>query len=150
MTQIVGIADVYDTMLSSRGGRIPFQPAQAVRHLYQAGAANQFDMTLVRATVGYLGIYPVGSLLELTTEEHAVVVELNPAEMLRPYVKLTKDREEQPYTTPPVVNLDVHENGGKERAIRRILDPVKEGVGIESYLEGPSDAQVNSPKLVTK
>ena len=112
----------------------------SVRHLYQAGVANQFDMKLVQATVGYLGIYPVGSLLELTTGEHAVVIELNPAETLHPYVKLIKDHEGQPYATPPVVNLGVNENGEKERAIRRILDPVKEGVGVGCYLEEPSDA----------
>ena len=138
MTQIVGIADMYDAMLSSRGRRIPLQPAEAVRQLYQAGVANDFDTKLIQATVGYLGIYPVGSLLELTTGEHAVVVELNPAETLHPYVKLIKDHEGQPYATPPVVNLGANENEGKERAIRRILDPEKEGVGIACYLEEPA------------
>jgi putative nucleotidyltransferase with HDIG domain len=122
MTQIVGIADMYDAMLSSRGRRIPLQPAQAVRQLYQAGVANDFDMQLVQAIVGYLGIYPVGSLLELTTGEHAVVVELNPAETLHPYVKLISDHKGEPYVTPRVVSLGVDENGGEERAVQRILD----------------------------
>ena len=140
MSQIVGIADVYDAMLSSRGGRIPLQPAQAVRHLYQAGVANEFDMKLVQATVSYLGIYPVGSLLELTTGEHAVVVELNPEETLHPYVKVIKDQGGALYETPPVVHLGVNENGNEGRGIRRVLDPVKEGVGVGCYLEESSNA----------
>ena len=69
MTQIVGIADMYDALLSSRHGRIPLQPSEAIRQLYQLGIAGEFDMKLVRTAISYLGAYPADDPLALTASK---------------------------------------------------------------------------------
>src|SRR4029453_5826938 len=41
LSQIVAIADVYETMLGTREGRPPLLPAQAIKELYQKARAKQ-------------------------------------------------------------------------------------------------------------
>ena len=47
LSQIVTIADVYESMLGTREGRPPLLPAQVIKELYQQGRAQQLDLGLV-------------------------------------------------------------------------------------------------------
>jgi putative nucleotidyltransferase with HDIG domain len=135
LSQIVGIADVYDAMFSTRGWRPPLSPVQAVKELYQYGHTGQFDLGLVETAIRCLGIYPVGSVVELSTGERGVVVGVNPADALRPVVQVIWDAARQPYPTPLVVHLSAAGTETPARTIRRVLDAAKEQLDVASYLE---------------
>ena len=79
-TRIVTVADVYDAMTTARSYRNePLAPGKALRFLHQM-AGKIFDPLVVRALVRALGLYPVGSAVELDNGELAVVVKQNPDE----------------------------------------------------------------------
>ncbi|MDQ3205555.1 MAG: HD-GYP domain-containing protein [Pseudomonadota bacterium] len=88
------IIDSFDAMTSER----PHAPAMArhealqeiYRHrntLYQGEMVEQF--------IGCLGVYPTGSLVELSSGEVAVVMAQNPTRRLRPRVMLLTDPDKQ-------------------------------------------------------
>jgi HD-GYP domain-containing protein (c-di-GMP phosphodiesterase class II) len=135
LSEIVGIADVYDAMLSSRYGRPPFLPAQAIKELYQAGLKGEFDPRWVERIVRCLGIYPVGSLVELNTGERGIVTAVNPADALRPTVKIIWDATRQPYPAPCLVSLAAPTAPEPQRTIVCTLDPDQENVDMHHYLE---------------
>lgn len=56
---------------------------------------TQFDAELVMRFIEWLGIFPVGTLVELHTGEVGVVLEKNPRLQLRPKVAVLVDREGQ-------------------------------------------------------
>jgi HD-GYP domain-containing protein (c-di-GMP phosphodiesterase class II) len=130
LSQIVAIADVYETMLGSRAGRPPLLPAQAVKELYQQGRAQQFDMGLVEKMVCCLGIYPVGSLIELNTGERGMVIAVNRQKALQPVVRILWDQAHQRYATPVTVDLAVPDPEAPLRTICEALDPTAEGYDI--------------------
>ncbi len=77
-TRIVTVADVYDAMTTARSYRNePLAPGKALRFLHQM-AGKIFDPAVVRAFIRAMGLYPVGSAVELATGELAVVIRQNP------------------------------------------------------------------------
>ena len=133
LSQIVAIADVYETMLGTREGRPPLLPAQAIKELYQQGRAQQLDLHLVEKMIRCLGIYPVGSLIELNTGERGIVLAVNPGKALQPVVHILWDQTHQGYATPVTVDLADPDANMPIRTIRDVLDPAAEGYDIVTY-----------------
>lgn len=84
--RIVSIVDVYDRLTSSDSYRQPrLSPTSAMGEIY-ANKGKQFDAQLVEKFIRFMGVYPLGTLVELNTGEKAVVVEKNPLYMILPKV----------------------------------------------------------------
>jgi hypothetical protein len=82
-----------------------------------------------------LGIYPVGSLVELNTAERGMVIATNPKDTLRPVVHILWDATQQLYTTPITVNLADADPATPPRTILKVLDPEAEGYDIAHYFQ---------------
>jgi len=89
-SQIVGIADVYDAMTADRVYRKAHPPNEAYEML--AGSGNYFfDYKLVRAFLHNIAAYPAGSVVKLSSNETALVVETPKGFSLYPKIKLIYD-----------------------------------------------------------
>ena len=135
LSQMVAIAEIYDTMLDTREGRPPLLPAQAVKELYQLGRSQQLDLGLVECMIRCVGIYPVGSLVELSTGERGLVIAANPGNALRPVVHILWDPRQQLYATPATVDLAALDADAPSRMICHVLDPTTEGHDIVTYVQ---------------
>ncbi len=135
LAQIIGIVDVYDSMVSRRGTRPAMIPHDAVRQLFLAAEQGQFAKSLVEIMIRSIGVYPVGSLIQLNTGEQAVVVGVNPQQRLKPLVKIMTDPHGGSYATPIEVDLAVPSPTHTVRTVLRVLDPVKERVNIGIHLD---------------
>jgi HD-GYP domain-containing protein (c-di-GMP phosphodiesterase class II) len=136
LSEIVSIVDIYDAMLSGREGRPVLPPTQAIRELYKYGLKGHCDRGWIERTIRCLGIYPIGSLVELSTGERGVVVQVNPLDALRPTVKIVWNPTGQAYPVPVMLDLSMPRTLEQEQTIVRALDPIKEHVNIAPYLEG--------------
>ncbi len=134
LSEIVSIADVYDAMLSSRRGRPALLPAQAVKGLYQCGLRGEFDPRWVERVIHYIGIYPVGSLVELSTGERGIVIATHPVEALRPSVKIIWDASQRRYAMSRYVSLSTPGAHEPVRTIVRALDPDQENLNMSREL----------------
>lgn len=139
LSQIVAIADVYESMLGPREARPPLLPAQALKELYRHGRAQQLDLGLVEKMVRCLGLYPVGSLVELNTGERGIVTAVNPSDALRPSVTVLWNAVQQRYAPPLLVHLSLP-NTEEPRVICQVLDPVAEGYDLAMTLEASTQA----------
>ena len=85
--RIAGIVDSFDAMTSAR----PFRPAlsrsAALQVLYRE-RGHLYQPELVEQFVQCLGVYPVGTLVELNTGEVGIVMAQNPTRRLRPKLML--------------------------------------------------------------
>ena len=135
LAQLVGLADTYDDLLTTRHGRPALLPHDAIRQLFVLGAKGRYDKTLVEVAIKALGVYPLGSLIKLNTNECAMVIGLNHEDRLRPRVRIIKGTDgEHPEQT---IDIDLQQQAGDQpvRTILRALDPTQEHVDLSQYLE---------------
>jgi HD-GYP domain-containing protein (c-di-GMP phosphodiesterase class II) len=133
LSQIVAITDVYDAMITGRCGVIQ-RPIDVLRQLYLDANAGAFDRDLVEKVIRSLGVYPVGSLVELNTGERGIVLAANRADTLRPTIRLVLSRDGLPLSKGPIVSLAEEESVAMGRQVRRTLDPGRERVDIMGHL----------------
>jgi HD-GYP domain-containing protein (c-di-GMP phosphodiesterase class II) len=133
LSQIVAITDAYDAMITGRNGVLQ-KPIDALRELYRDANAGAFDRDLVEKVIRSLGVYPVGSLVELSTGERGIVLAANRNDTLKPTIRLVLSRDGLPLSRGPVVNLGAAESSALGRRILRTLDPGKEHVNIIRHL----------------
>lgn len=93
--RIIGLVDSYDAMTSVRPYAPVRSPHQAVMELYQS-RDRLFQGELVEQFIRASGIYPTGSLVELSDGTVGVVMSVNALRRLRPVVMLLLDADKTP------------------------------------------------------
>ncbi len=135
LAQLVGLADTYDDLVSAGHGRPPLLPHDAIRQLFVLGAKGRYDKTLVEIAIKALGVYPLGSLIKLNTNECAVVVGLNHEDRLRPRIRIIRGPGGEPQKESTDLDLQNQTPDQPTRTILRALDPTQEQVNLSEYLE---------------
>jgi putative nucleotidyltransferase with HDIG domain len=133
---IAQLADAYDAITTSRVYQNAFEPSRAIERL-QGLSGTVFDPKLLEAFIRMMGIYPVGSLLRLSTGELALAVKGNPADSSRPFVRLLFDRTGRRLTEEQDVDLmDRDPNTGQfRRTIIMAVDPASKNFDVAKYLQ---------------
>lgn len=105
--QIVGVADVYDALVSDRPWRKALHPYDAMEMMIRDAHKGKFDPDIVRGLLAYVGLYPVGCRVELSDGSIASVVHTHPDEIDKPVVRILRDsRGRYP---DKLVNIDLRD-----------------------------------------
>lgn len=102
--RIAAIADCYDAMTSERVYAQAVSPSFAVRKLYEWRDID-FQAELVEEFIQAIGIYPAGTLVELSSGEVGIVVAENRERRLRPKLLVLLDNAKQPLKEGKLLNL---------------------------------------------
>jgi HD-GYP domain-containing protein (c-di-GMP phosphodiesterase class II) len=92
--RIAAIADCYDAITSQRVYAKPIPHALAIKKIYE-WRGYDFQPELIEAFIQAVGIYPTGTMVELSSGEVGIVVKENPGKRLRPQVLVILDRDKQ-------------------------------------------------------
>lgn len=127
--RIASIVDTYDAVTSIRPYATPMSPHGAVGMLYE-WRGIEFQPELVEQFIQAIGIYPSGTLVELTTGEVGVITSLSGSSRLRPRVMVILDAEKQPCPEFKEVDLmyEKRTDDGKRLDIKRGLPPGAHGI----------------------
>ena len=132
-SRIVTVVDCFDAMTSKRSYRKPEERRQAL-NILQAGAGRAFDPRVVRTFVRLMGLFPVGSLVQLNTGEVAAVVRNHERLLARPTVRLLIDAPGN-QCEPEERDLAAQDReGGFRWSVRRSVDPAEVGIDMLSLL----------------
>ncbi|MGH1471767.1 MAG: HD-GYP domain-containing protein [Cellvibrionaceae bacterium] len=112
--KIAGIVTFYDETTNPRGEKFPISPSKAVAKLYEA-RGSEFQEELVVEFIRAIGLYPTGTLVELSTGEVGVVVEQNFKRRLKPKIILVLDSVKSPIRKPVI--LDLAEDERRKQAL---------------------------------
>ena len=117
--RIIGLADAYEAMVHHRTYRYKLLPLEAIREIIGRRAA--FEHGLIKALIERVGVFPIGSLVELNTKELAVVIKLNYAAPLRPVamVRILRGDDHCEPAETKVLDLTNHSNIYIKKAIMR-------------------------------
>ncbi len=90
--RLVAIVDAYDAMTSGRIYSAALPPADAMKRLLDA-KGSQVDEKLMEKFLDCMGLYPIGSIAELTSGELGIVLPSAVDNKLQPRVLVTRDSE---------------------------------------------------------
>lgn len=98
------VCDVYDAITSNRPYKLGWDPAESLRKMAE-WAKGHFDAKVFQAFVKSLGIYPIGSLVKLTSGRLGVVVEQTGKSLTTPMVKVFFSTKSNMRIVPELVDL---------------------------------------------
>ena len=130
-TQIVSIADVYDALRSNRIYRDGL-PSERIRAIMTQKENPAFNTPLLRRFINLMGLFPVGTLVRLETDEIAVVVREHPSDPFRPRIKVLFDETGEALEVPELV--DTWESDSRTRGVVEAVNPETLGVDPLVYL----------------
>jgi len=110
LAQVAGMVSYYEEITNRRVAKHSLDPTRAVEHLYSL-RNKQFMPELVEEFIRSIGIYPVGSIVELNSKEIAIIVEQNTQNQLLPKVLILRDINREPVNVFKLVNLyEINQN----------------------------------------
>ena len=134
-TMIVSIADVFDALRSNRVYRQGMATSR-IRAIMGEQENPAFNQALLKRFVNLMGLFPVGTLVRLNTEEVAIVTAEHPTDPFRPQVKIVSDPTGAPLEEALLVNTwDRDARGDHPRAVVEALDPEAAGIDPLKYLQ---------------
>lgn len=137
---IVAVVDVYDAITSERVYHMGIAPHEALNLMY-GWTPQSFPADLIEAFIRCLGIYPIGSIVELDSGEVGVVTTMNLAQRLKPIVMLVLNARKQAYPVRKLVNLAAFDEVHRVN-IKRILQSNAYGIDVRSLVFDQVVAQV--------
>lgn len=131
---IGGIIDVYDAVTSDRLYGSALSAEEALKSMYE-WRNKDFQPQLVEEFIRCMGIFPIGSLVELSTGTVGVVITINRARRLKPKVAQVLTANKTRYSRPVITDLMEHKDAqGKEIKIARVLPSGSFGLNPMDYI----------------
>jgi len=131
---IGAIVDHYDAITSDRAYRGAVSAHSVLMKMYE-WRDTLFSAPMVEKFIQCLGIYPIGSIVELNTGEIGVVAAINRMQRLKPHVMLVYRADRRPYEEMPIANIATRRTPeDRPCEIERVLEPGAVSIDPAQYL----------------
>ena len=123
---IAAIADTFDALTAVRPYAEPLSPSSALSYLYKERGTG-FHGELVEQFIQCVGMFPVGSVVELNSGETAIVITQNLVRKLKPRVMVVLDAAGNPMRPHKILDLekDPKVSPDEPYRIRRTMEQTK-------------------------
>jgi HD-GYP domain-containing protein (c-di-GMP phosphodiesterase class II) len=129
--RMAGIADSYAAMTQQRNYAETASPHEALQTM-SSFAGTQFHSEMLEQFIQSIGAFPVGSLVELSTGEVAVVATHNKLKRLKPKVMIITEADKTVRKFPTTKDL-LYDVSEKPVYIRRGLPPKAFGLDVSEF-----------------
>jgi HD-GYP domain-containing protein (c-di-GMP phosphodiesterase class II) len=132
--RIAAIVDCYDAITSDRPYAKALSQYDSIRKLYE-WRDHDFQADMVEQFIQCLGVYPTGSLVELSTGQVGIVLMQNPVRRLKPTLMLVLDENKIAYDFQPRLDLTQEGRGVSDGSVEilRALEPGSYGINPGDY-----------------
>ncbi len=147
--RLVAIVNRYDNLCNPQSRVIPLTPHEAVSVLFAQGR-NRYDAAVLNLFIRMMGVYPAGSLVQLTDDRFAMVIGINSNRPLKPRVLVHDPHVSR--SEALIVDLEQHPDLGIRRSMvaarlpSQALDYLDPRPRVSYYFEelerGPHEAVV--------
>lgn len=125
--RIVSLVNRYDKLCNPAKAAQSLTPHEALSLIF-AQSRDKFDATMLNAFIRMMGVYPPGSVVQLTDDRYASVISCNSSRPLKPRVLVCDTQV--PVEEALLLNLD----GQADLGIRRSLKPSQLPAAARDYL----------------
>lgn len=130
-----GIVDTFSAMTSKRPYAEAIAPSNALGMLHK-WRGKAFHPLLIEEFIRCIGVFPVGSVVELNSGEVGIVISQNLAKRLQPRVMVVRDGKGNPLRPQKLIDLSRSPKISEEEIyrIRRTLEYGRSGVGLNDVM----------------
>jgi hypothetical protein len=129
------VVDTYDAITSSRCYDSGRSSMEALDIIYK-NRNRQFDEDLALEFIKFIGIYPPGSIVQMTNGEVGIVLTSNKSNKLRPRVLMVLDKDKKPVAQFVIDLSDTPKDlEGEPYMISGELPNGKYGVDVREFLK---------------
>ncbi len=134
---VIQIADTYDALTTKRTYRKQLNPFEAVRFM-QEMRGNKYHPHFIDIFMTVLGNLPIGSLVQLDSEETAIVVDTDDGMDNLPSVRVIRDSNGFTVSRNVIVDLNEKDSqtGKSIKSIKNVLDTPFRDIEIGEYTIG--------------
>ena len=133
LARIAGLVDTYDAMITPRAYAPARSSYEAVQELIDT-KGRLFQEALIEQFVQAIGLFPTGSLVELNTDEVAIVVKQNNIRRLKPEVVVVLKSDKSRQSPLKLIDLgSISLTGSDACWVARELEPGAYGVNSEEF-----------------
>jgi len=111
--RMISICDIFDALTANRVYKDSYSPIKAFNILQKLAANNQLDVELVNLFIKCMGVYPVGSLVKLGSNQLAIVEGRNQNNPTKPLVRIFYSVDKNSY----VMTKDIDLSKGKDSIV---------------------------------
>ncbi len=129
---IISIADAYETLTTDNPYQPALTPVEALQRLRTTGTEG-FGKDLMQGFIRFMGLYPVGSVVKLNSNDIAIVFSADQKTRMRPLVMLVRDSKGTEIRPHRLVNLAVLPES--KLSISGIVDPRKYAIDTATLFE---------------
>ncbi len=99
-SRIINVCNEYDNLVTVNG----CEPYEAIEFMY-GGGGSYYDKEVVNIFTANLSVYPLGSMVRLTTKEIGIIVNVRENQGPRPIIQVFYNRFNKPLSIPKMVDL---------------------------------------------
>jgi putative nucleotidyltransferase with HDIG domain len=134
-TKVVSIADTYDSITHGLHGYPGMKAEDALKCIY-TWRRDLFDELLVENFIQCIGIYPLGSVVELRSGQVGIVISSRPEARLFPKVLLVLNASKEPVEPPQLINLDLFRErlDTHDFEVKGLLDAARYNIDVRQYV----------------
>lgn len=145
MSRIIAIIDAYESVTNNIDLKMQLSCSDALKFIYTM-RDKLYDINLVESFIQCLGIYPVGSVVQLNNGAIGVVIGMKPDKHLLPTVMIVRDDTGENRHPTQVINLDKYRNydGRPLLLISKAIDPVEVGLDLSDYIVQELGVKIHS------
>ncbi len=133
--KIVSVVDKYDAIISDKLYRPAGDHLSAMTILNKLAGGNKIDAELTSSFTSHLGIYPPGSIVELSSGEIGIVLESNPGQRLRPQIMLVRDANKAETLSFVDISEKTQDDKGRPYRIAAVHRPGAFGIDLGQYYD---------------
>ncbi len=132
--RMAAIVDCYEELIAEQPGIPGIRPFHAIKELKE-NAQNGLNIILVEQFAHCIGMFPVGSLVELNTGEVAIVLTHNRTQRFLPSIMIICDAKKKSYENPMTIDLRLAKSGpgGIQYAITKDLPQGAYGIDAKKF-----------------
>ncbi len=133
-SKIITVADCYDAITTLRPYQKPFEPREAMK-IMEKLSGKVIDPQYFEEFIKILGIYPIGTLVRLDTNEIGIVIETYADHPLSPKIILAMDPQGEKVSSAMELDLSKPDTyPGEKRSIISTVDPILVNIEAKNYL----------------
>ena len=133
-SQLVSLADAYDVLSASRVYYKAQMPHEQIIRILAKKRGSDFNAVLVKAFINMIGVFPIGTLLKLSSDEVGLVVHQT-RDLMRPRVLLVNKFDGSEKESGEEISLLETTEGKYKRNVVGTVNPDTVNIDIKQYLQ---------------